>query len=300
MPRIHAVINQGSGADRNRDEVKSELDVLFEAYNLDAKISIAESGEHLLKLAEQAAQSDAEIICAGGGDGTMSAVAAQVFKTKKTLGVLPLGTLNHFSKDLKIPQDLAEAVKIIAANHTQMIDAAEVNGQIFVNNSSIGVYPQIVKIREFQQKHLGRSKWAAAFSAALTVLEKNVFFRVKLEIEGKNYDRRTPFVFVGNNEYKMNFLDIGTRDKLDDGLLSVYLLHKSNRRGLLMLIIRAALGRLREAEDFEEINTPEITIETHRKQILVAFDGEVKTMQTPLYYKIYPQSLRVIVPAEKN
>lgn len=296
MPKIYAVVNQGSGQDKNCAELKRDLVELFNSHNLDAKVSVAESGEHLLKMAKEAAESDAEIVCAGGGDGTMSAVSAEVFKHKKTLGILPLGTLNHFSKDLKIPQDLREAVKVIAENHTQMIDAAEVNGQIFVNNSSIGIYPQIVKIREMQQKHLGRSKWLAAFSAALTVLQRNTFFYVKLEIDSRKYDRRTPFVFVGNNQYKMNFLDIGTRDTLDDGNLSVYLLHKSNRRGLLMLIIRAAFGQLREAEDFEEINTPEIVVETRRPETLVAFDGEVQTMKTPLSYKIHPRSLRVIVP----
>lgn len=302
QPHIRIIINQHSGTAAECEDVKRQIkDSFREAGCEQIEIFIAESGEQLMRYAEEAGASDAEIICAGGGDGTISAVAAQVIKNKKTLGVLPLGTLNHFSKDLGIPNDLTEAVKLIVAGHARQVDAAEVNGQMFINNSSIGLYPRLVKDREIQQERLGRGKWYAAFWAAMKLLRRHSFLHLKLNVEGKELKRRTPFVFVGNNEYKMNFLDIGTRSRLDDGKLSVYLLHKSGRRGLLALFLRAAFGMLRQAKDFEEINTEEITIETHRsRDILVAFDGEVQKMTPPLCYKIHPLALRVIVPKKEN
>jgi len=295
---INIIINRGSGKDDNADEIKTELIKLFNEHNLNAEVSIAESGEDILRLVETALKSDAEIIVAGGGDGTISAVAGKIFKTNKTLGILPLGTLNNFSKDLKIPQNLPEAVSVIAENYTTKIDAAEVNGQIFINNSSIGLYPHIVKSREKQQEQLGRGKWSAAFWAALKILRRHPFLKVRLKIENGELPARTPFVFVGNNEYEMNFFNIGRRERLNDGKLSVYFLRKSGRRGLLALVLRLIFGRLRQAKDFEAINVKEITIETRRKQMLVAFDGEVKMMETPLCYCIHPLALRVIVPKE--
>lgn len=293
-PPIEVIINAGSGSVES-ESTKQKLSELFAENGIEARINLAKDGGEIVELAEKLAKSGAEIIVAGGGDGTVSAVASKIVGTNKTLGVLPLGTLNNFSKDLGISQDLAEAVKIIAENHTHEIDVGEVNGRIFVNNSSIGLYPNIVKRREKQQR-LGRGKWRSAFWAALKILNRSAFFAVKLKNETEERIVRTPFVFVGNNDYEMDFFNIGRRAVLDDGKLSVYFLHRSGRRGLFLLIARTVLGRLRQTNDFEEISVEEITFETRKKKILVAFDGEVETLDAPLHYKIHPKALRVVVP----
>ncbi len=289
-------MNTGSGNDEDKDETKKQLAEAFRLNNLDAHFSLAEGGEQLLEMAKEAAQSDYQTIVAAGGDGTINAVAAAISETGKTLGVLPFGTLNHFSKDLNIPAELEESVRIIAENNTANIDIGEVNGQIFINNSSIGLYPQIVRRRERQQHRLGRGKWSAAFWAAIAVLRRYPFLLIKLTIDGKELTRKTPFVFVGNNEYEMDSFNIGGRKCLDAGNLSVYVLHRTGRMGLVRLVLRSVFGRLRQAKDFETFCTDEITIETRHKKLLVAFDGEVKSMETPLRYRIRPNALRVIVP----
>ncbi len=295
---IKVVINRGSGKDRNADELKNELIELFAAKSLNAEVFIAESGDEIFAFTEKALKSDTKIIVAGGGDGTISAVASKLFNSEKTLGVLPLGTLNNFSKDLQIPQDLTEAVRVIAENQVKEIDVGEVNGRIFVNNSSIGLYPNIVKNRERQQEKLGRGKWSAAFWAALKILRRHPFLTVKIKHESDEEVIKTPFVFVGNGEYQIDFFNIGRRERIEDGKLSVYFLHKSGRKGLFMLVLRTIFGRLRQAKDFEENLVREITIETRKKQMLVALDGEVEMMETPLCYCIHPRTLRVIVPKE--
>ena len=296
MPQpLEVIINAGSGSVQH-EETRRQLIDLFAENGLQANVHLAKSGDEIVELAAKAAKGNAEIIVAGGGDGTISAIAAEVLKTGKMLGILPLGTLNNFSKDLEIPQDLTQAVSVIAEKQIKLIDAAEVNGHVFVNNSSIGLYPQIVRIRERQQERLGYGKWRAAFWAALKILRRSTFLHVKLKNENGERLVRTPFVFVGNNEYEMDFFNVGRRKCLDDGKLSVYFLHKSGRRGLFALVLRTVFGRLKQARDFEAINVEEITIETRRKQMLVAFDGEVDLLETPLCYCIHPQALRVIVP----
>lgn len=295
---IEVIINTGSGSVES-EETKDKLAELFEKNGIEANIHLAESGFEIVELAKKLAESDAEVIVAGGGDGTISAVAAEVIKADKILGVLPLGTLNNFSKDLQIPQEIDEAVRIIAENNVRTIDVGEVNGRIFVNNSSIGLYPQIVRRREKQQR-LGRGKWRSAFWAALKILKRSPFFAVRLETAKGRRVVKTPFVFVGNNQYEMDFFNIGRRAKMDDGKLSVYFLHRNGRRGLLLLFLRTIFGRLRQTKDFEAISVTEITIETRKKRILVAFDGEVETLETPLRYKIHEQALRVIAPKERK
>lgn len=294
--KIEAIINAGSGSVES-EETKRRLEEAFAANNLEATIHLAKGGADIVELAKKAAKGDAEIVCAGGGDGTMSAVASEIFKTGKTLGILPLGTLNNFSKDLRIPQNIEEAVRIIAENHTQNIDVGEVNGRIFVNNSSIGLYPHIVKRREKRQL-LGFGKWQAALWAAVKILKRSPFFAVRLKTAEGERIAKTPFVFVGNNEYDMNFLNVGRRECLTDGKLCVYFLHRSGRRGLFLLVLRTLFGRLKQTKDFEEINIAEIKIETRKKKMLVAFDGEVETMKTPLCYCIHAKALRVIVPKD--
>lgn len=293
-PSIEVIINAGSGSVES-ETVEKHLAELFEQNGLTANIHLAKDGGEIIDFAEKLAKGDAEIIAAGGGDGTISAVASKIFNTDKTLGVLPLGTLNNFSKDLEIPKDLAEAVKIIAGNRVKEFDVGEVNGRIFINNSSIGLYPHIVKRREAQQR-LGHGKWRSAFWAALKMLKRSAFFAVRLKNETGERVVRTPFVFVGNGEYEMDLLNIGRRAKIDDGKLSVYFLHRSGRRGLFSLVARTVFGRLKQTHDFEEVLVEEITFETRKKKILVAFDGEVETLNAPLHYKIHPKALRVIVP----
>ena len=292
---IEIIINAGSGVNNNCREISRQITELFSAYNLDARISIAEKGADILELAKKAVESNRQIIVAGGGDGTISAVASKLVGTDKTLGVLPLGTLNHFSKDLNIPQNLAEAVRVIAANQIKKIDVGEVNGRFFVNNSSIGLYPHLVHHRE-KQERLGKSKWTAAFWAALKILKQSPFLTAKLKIENSEILRKMPFIFIGNNKYEMDFFNIGRRAALDGGKLSVYFLQRPGRIGLFLLAFRTLFGRLKQMKDFEAISTEEIIIETRKKRLLVAFDGEVDVMETPLHYKIHPKLLRVIVP----
>ena len=291
---VEVIINSRSGS-VSEEETRRRLAEQFIAHGVKATIHFAHSGAELEELSDAAAESESEVIVAAGGDGTISTVAVGAFKSGKTLGVLPLGTLNNFSKDLGIPQDVVAAIKIIADGHTKAIDLAEVNDRTFINNSSIGLYPRIVLRREKQQR-LGSGKWRAAFWAALRMFRRSPFLKVRIKLGENEIVRKTPFVFVGNNEYDMDLYAIGRRPALDGGELSVYFLHRDGRWGIVLLLLHTALGRLRQWKDFEEIRTEEVVIHTRRKSLPVAFDGEVRVLQTPLHYRSRPKALTVLVP----
>lgn len=290
------VIINAAGGSFVEDETEAKLRQSFAAHRLDVNIRLAKTGAQIGEFAEAAAKSDAEIVVAGGGDGTISSVAAVVSKTDKTFGVLPLGTLNNFSKDLQIPQNLDEAIRIIAEGYTAEIDLAELNGRVFINNSSIGLYPRIVRNRVQQQQKLGYGKWRAAFWATLRMFRISPFLKVGIVVDGKFFLRKTPFVFVGNNEYEMDFYNIGRRAAMDKGKLSVYFLHRGGRLGVISLLLRTITGTAKQWREFEEVLSETVSIQTRRKRMHVAFDGEVDTVNTPLQYKILPKALRVIVP----
>jgi len=236
-----------------------------------------------------------ELVVAAGGDGTISAVASIVAGTNVRLGVLALGTLNHFAKDLGIPADLHLAVATIVHGRPQSIDAAEVNGRVFVNNSSIGLYPAVVLKREGHQK-LGKGKWSAFVISMLTVLGRYPLMRVTLIVGDRTLSRRTPLVFVGNNTYEIHGLKLGTRACLNDKKLCIYVTRDVGRWKLAWFAMRALFGKLREERDFDALSGTELTVATHGRSIRVATDGEVTRLTPPLKYRIRPGAITVMVP----
>ncbi len=295
MPsRIAVILNAASGVS-DKQGLATTLAETFRSAGVDAHIVLVSCGEKLADVARRALEENPQAVVAGGGDGTINAVATALVGTEIALGVLPLGTLNHFAKDLHIPLDLEEAVRTVIAGHVAMVDVGEVNDRIFLNNSSLGIYPRIVRDRK-QQQRSGRPKWAAFAWAVLTVMRRYAFLRVRVEAGGQELVRRTPFVFIGNNEYQMEGFTMGTRARLDAGQLSVYMVRHARRWGLLRLALRALFGRLRQSKDFDAFCLETVQIETRHKRMHVATDGEVTVMDTPLRYRVRPGALRVIVP----
>lgn len=296
--KIEVIVNASSGPGE-KDGLEERLAAAFKAANLNTRISLARTGTEVVMLAQRAARGDAEIIVAGGGDGTLNAVASAVLTTDKALGVLPFGTMNHFAKDLHIPLDLDGAVQTIAAGSVKRVDVGEVNRAIFLNNSSLGLYPRIVRERQKQQR-LGWGKWPAYIWAALSVLRRYPFLNIRLSADGKELRSRTPFVFIGNNEYEMETLNIGGRSCLDAGKLSLYMTRHISRLGLIRLALLALFGGLRQDKDFLALCTKEIWIDTKHKRLRVALDGEVTVMEPPLHYRVRPGTLRVLVPTNDH
>lgn len=296
MPRVIVLINAAAGI-AVQAGVADEVARLLGNAVVDARVTLARSGDELVALARAAARERPDVIVAGGGDGTVNAVAGELLDTGIALGVLPLGTLNHFAKALRLPLRTDAAVQTVIAGHAIDIDVGEVNGRIFLNNSSLGLYPSLVRRRERQQEQLGRGKWAAAAWAALALLRRHAFLRVRLGVEGEEIERRTAIVFVGNNAYHMSGLHVGERDRLDSGQLGLYLPHRGGRRGLALLALRAACGCLREKKDFDALFASTIAIHAHHRHLPVAIDGEVVLLEAPLSYRSRTRALRVIAPA---
>ena len=205
----------------------------------------------------------------------MSAVASALVGTQAALGILPLGTLNHFAKDIGIPLDLDAAVETIINGKERLVDVGEVNGRIFINNSSIGLYPAIVQERSEHQRR-GMSKWFAFARALYTVMRRVPHFHASMHADGK-YDSsdRTPFIFVGNNPYETTGLDIGERRQLDTGKLWVCRAPGAERSALIGMAVRALFGRTTPGE-LKLLEAEELWVQTRRnRRIKVANDGEV-------------------------
>lgn len=293
---IEIIINASSGAS-DKEEAHQRVAEIFKSSSIDARIAFAGSGAEVIELARRAIDGSSQTIVAGGGDGTISAVASMLVGTDKVLAVLPMGTFNYFARNLGVPLDLEGAAQNIIEGRVASVDVGEVNGRTFLNNASLGLYPAILRRREEVYEQWGRSRLAAYFSVALVMLRPASFLKLRLSADGEELRRRTPLVFVGSNEYQLEEFNMSGRSCLDAGELAFYITHPIGRPGLLWLALRGLFRRLQDADDFQVLCLKGAWVETRRKQLRVAMDGEISLMKTPLHFRARPGALRVIVPA---
>jgi diacylglycerol kinase family enzyme len=291
---VAVVVNPGSGNDDSGSSPE-QLTALFADRGRRATILPVRHGTTIAAEARAAIASGCRVLVAAGGDGTGCAGGARAVGGEVPLGVLPIGTLNHFAKDLGLPLELPEAADVVTGGTVRRVDVGEVNGRIFLNNSSLGVYPRIVELRA-RYGGRGRAKWVAALWATLAVLRRQPFLGVRIRTADDVVVRRTPFVYVGNNENRMSGLHGASRESLTGGELAVYVMDASRRPSLLRLgwdVFRRGPEQVRE---LELLRVTEAVVETRRGALKVALDGEVVVLASPLEYRVRPQALPVMAP----
>lgn len=297
MKKIGAVINNASGTlspteTRERlEEIKQKLEM-----RVDPGFLAIVPGSQIGTEVERLKGLGIDLLVIGGGDGTVSTAARIIGDTDITLAVLALGTRNHFARDLGIPLEPLEAISLLDNMQVKQIDLGEVNGHRFINNATIGLYPQIVKEREEKTQKHGWRKWRAQIAATLTVLQR--LPRMRMTVEGKDFRTRlfTPFLFVGNNEYQGIITFDSLRPTINGGNLWLCMARSSGIRSLLLMAWQLSVEGIREAEDLETRLLPEVTISPWRRRVTVAIDGEVYKLAAPLRFNIRKNSLRVAVP----
>lgn len=229
------------------------------------------------------------VVAAYGGDGTLSSTASMLVGTSVLFAPLPGGTLNHFTKDLGIPQDLDDAINNLKNATPKQIDVASVNGKIFLNNSGIGLYPLMLSARDNLRKR-SVSKWFAAVASGVRVFAR--YHRYSVVIDGKTF--KTPFVFIGNNDYGLENQLIGEREQLNKGELSVYVVSSARRLDFLKIMGYIIIGKRPSRQHLKVWKTKSITINTKRPKIRISRDGEHEIVPTPLKYKIIHRGLKAL------
>ena len=295
MARVSVLINRGGGAAAADSEIAEKVAAALVAAGVQGEVELVDGGECEVRCRAVAERGD-PLLIVGGGDGTVAAAASALVGTSTLLGILPLGTLNHFARDLGIPTALDEAAKLIAARTEKRVDVAEMNDRIFINNSAIGLYPLMVVDRDLQRRRLGRSKRLAMIVASLRTLVRFNHQRLTLTVNDQKAQIDTPLLFVGNNDYRIDLGAPGQRDSLEDGQLCVLVMRKKTRRGLIAASVRALLNRSRPDDMVRLDGVERLRVSSLRSQLAVSLDGEVARVAPPLDYRIRKKALRVIAP----
>jgi diacylglycerol kinase family enzyme len=293
--RVAFILNEKAGSsdaaaiERHRARIEEIAD--------GGPVFIVRAGEDIGQKVDQAVAAGCEGVVAGGGDGTLNAVASRLVGTSTVFGVLPLGTLNHFARDAGIPLDIGAALDVIARGEVDSVDVGEISGLHFLNNASLGLYVRLVRHRDRQQSTLGRGKWPAFAWAMWSAFKRFPFMTLQMTLDGQESRCRTPFLFIGNNRYEMSGLRIGRRSSLQSGALSIYLAQRAGRRRLFVLALHALLGRLGSSNDFHVFDGQRLQIFSDHETLQVATDGEITRLRTPLECRIHARALKVYLPA---
>lgn len=296
---LRVLINGGAGSVDDESTQQREIAAAFERAGATAAVEVVEPEKIDATIRAWWDGDDRpDAIVVAGGDGTVNGAAAVAAGTDLVLTVLPLGTFNHFAKDLGIPDDLDAAAAAIVGGEIRAVDVAEVNDEVFVNNAALGVYPAMVATRDRIRDARGWGKVRAVPVASVHVLRNLPLHRLDLDGSG-GFSRkrvRTPFVFIGNGRYDNGTGGNAVRDDLQDGVLGVSVARVTSRWGLVRTVVSALTLGVDRARDIDRIDVAELTVSGKAKRLRVARDGEIGWIDLPLRFRCRPADLRVLAP----
>ncbi|MBE2276859.1 MAG: NAD(+)/NADH kinase [Rhodobacteraceae bacterium] len=292
---IAILANAGSG--RRGAARIAELVRPFAAAGLGVEIRRIDRGHRLPDEARRLRDAGFGTVIAAGGDGTVTAVAQALAGTDTVLGVLPLGTFNFFARSIGLPPTPDAAAAALIGGRAQALDLAEVNGKVFLNNASLGLYPAMLADREQAYARWGRSRLAAYWSALRTLVTYDRSSDLRLTVDGRTARVRSPMVFVAANAYQLDQYGLEEGAEIvRQGRLALYIAKDAKGLKMLRFATRMVLRSARPWQEFLLSSGQEITIETRAPRRTVARDGERGRLSTPLHFRLRPGALKVIVP----
>jgi diacylglycerol kinase family enzyme len=252
--------------------------------------------DEVTQAVQAAVERGATRVAAVGGDGTISAAAAAVARTDVQLVVIPGGTFNHFARDNGIPTDLEAACAIAQSDRIKNVDVGWVNGRLFLNTSSVGVYANFVRVRERLEPRYGY--WLSSALSMIRTFARVQAFKLQFESAVLEKPYKTPLVFIGVGARELKLPMLGGRIEGGRSGLHVLIVRGRTRARLIALAFEAAARGTRALSRTPHLDSflvDHCTIE--QRHSTVAVDGEVVRMDSPLEYELGRGALKLVVPA---
>ena len=293
------VLNAGSGHD-DKDQSESAIRAVLDAAGRTYEIVSPEPGAIATTLAERVARTGRTgVLVAAGGDGTLNAVAGAALDAGWALGIVPLGTFNFYARDLGIPLEAGAATQVLVDGTTRAVAVGRINGHLFLNNASFGLYRQLLEDREEVKHRFGRYRLIAGIAALWTLWRHRRNYRLRLDIDGRVEKWRTPMVFFGLNALQLEKLALQIATCAAEDRLAILAPPPLPRWRLLWLALKGAAHQLEEGRDIVCRCATRVTMDWpghHRAR--VAVDGESVECRLPLSVEVKPRALRVLVPRQ--
>jgi diacylglycerol kinase family enzyme len=246
---------------------------------------------------KEAAASDANVVVAAGGDGTVTAAAQALRGSDKLLGILPLGTANLLARDLQLMLQPPAWFEALAGMEPRTIDAGEVNGRLFLHKVVMGTVLETAIAREAIRDR--RDPGAIIEFLRDFVMRLSYAGRFAVEIAPKDGERRLDIVealAIANNDYDEGIGRFFSRERLDRGMLTLYVLHDLRLFHAMRIFFEMLLGNWRRDPAIDIQHVEAVTIRTRRHRVKAMLDGEVQRLRTPLTFRILPRAISVLAP----
>lgn len=297
--RIVLIMNMSAGSliGAPLDELSHRARAPFEAAGAEMMV-LATPARDIATTIRRVAESEADCVMVAGGDGTIRTAAEAVMPLGKTLGILPMGTMNLLARDLGMPLELEAAAAALANGRPRAIDVGSVNGSLFLNCSLVGGQARMVWTRERMRGRSFVVKWPVLGWTGLRTLVSPKHFKVDVDsdLEDDEHPRRhrTPLIAVSTAPYRDGVALVPARESLDGGRLGVYIAAPGG--GLIKPLWRMLRGNWRPDDDMRALTPTCLTIHHRRDRLRVSNDGEMCRLDTPLEYRLLPRALNVLAP----
>lgn len=283
------VVNSGSGTspatswEDQINEFYSDKNESYDIYTLPKKFDLKDIKEYI-------ASKQPENVIAVGGDGTITMLANILAETGISLGILPAGSANGMAKELGIPADAKEAMKIVAEGASQNCDLVKINGHYCLHLSDLGLNAQLIKY--FDEGKL-RGKWGYARVVIKTLVNKQKM-HVTICSDGETVRRSAFMVALANAKTYGTGAVINPEGKIDDGSFEIIIVKKLRFGALLRMFFKPGMFN---PKNIEIIPCTEAEITTHRPTHF-QIDGEYIGKEKRIKATIQKQVLSIILPTE--
>jgi len=297
------VVNASSGA-QDIDAKCAVIESALSARGRQGELLVCRPAELQRVATEAAATAVARgsAVVAVGGDGSLNTVAQAAHAAGCAMGVIPYGTFNYFARTHGIPTDPAAAAQLLLQAQPSPVQVAAINERLFLVNASLGVYPELLQDREAYKARFGRSRWVAFVAAVVTLLRAQRRLRLHIEMGTTARDVQTLTLFVGNNRLQLEQLGAEPTDTLagtpGHGSMAALMLRPIGTLAMIRLMLHGAMGRLGEAAGVESFEFHHMVVRPRlapgRKEVVVAFDGEVARMRSPIDIRVLDKPLYLL------
>jgi len=298
MP-LFVVMNAGSGHGDTQVAIDTVREKLAQS-GRQHEIYLVENPQQLTALAETAAKKALEFngaVVGAGGDGTLNTVARQAYAVDRPFGVLPQGTFNYFGRTHRIPEDTAAALDQVLRATPVPTQVGQVNGQLFLVNASLGLYPKLLEDREAFKQQFGRTRLIALASSAITFLQDHRALLLRINRDGVEEAIYASTLFVGNNELQLQQVGIDEAEAVP-GKLAAVAVRPASKSAMLGVFLRGALGTLGASDQIESFAFTNLQVQPRlpngRRRIKIAIDGEISWFTTPLTFEVAPRPLLLL------
>lgn len=295
------ILNAHAGTIQDRDpaDIRDIVERAFGERGHSAEVILAE-GNQFLQAIERAARSGPPSVVVGGGDGSVGHAIRKLGEARanggeRTLGVLPLGTMNLFAKSLGMPAELEAALAALASAEPRRIDLASVNGRIFHTLAGLGYFAEVARGRaQYRGGGLPFGRFIAVARSSLRAFSRAGVLQLTLETAGGRHEIEAYALLASNNRLSESGID---RPRLDEGLIEIHFAEGAEFASRMQAGLDLLAGRWRDNPEIQSLAVRRATITSHRPRLWLSVDGELARMPTPLVLESLPAALSVLAPA---